>query len=176
MIRRPPRSTLFPYTTLFRSGEAVYQAHRGWRPEGRSRNAPVPGGLAAESHTGDRPDDGRLSAQLRAAPGGVARVAQAPGLRVASVQPGGDEEGPPFAQLAGHAQVAGIVTEQLAEAGRREGVRNLIGRVTALLDRDIRPLPRAFEQAEHGDRDASDAGVGVEGSAGDGEQVVEGRS
>src|SRR5256885_3033959 len=23
MIRRPPRSTLFPYTTLFRSGEAV---------------------------------------------------------------------------------------------------------------------------------------------------------
>src|SRR5258708_24852191 len=30
MIRRPPRSTLFPYTTLFRSFEAVY--HRG--PEG----------------------------------------------------------------------------------------------------------------------------------------------
>src|SRR3989442_4318748 len=26
MIRRPPRSTLFPYTTLFRSGE---QRHRG---------------------------------------------------------------------------------------------------------------------------------------------------
>src|SRR5690242_21426171 len=26
MIRRPPRSTLFPYTTLFRSGEAA--AHR----------------------------------------------------------------------------------------------------------------------------------------------------
>src|SRR5258708_25758794 len=24
MIRRPPRSTLFPYTTLFRSGFAVY--------------------------------------------------------------------------------------------------------------------------------------------------------
>src|SRR2546430_12684900 len=24
MIRRPPRSTLFPYTTLFRSGEARY--------------------------------------------------------------------------------------------------------------------------------------------------------
>src|SRR5438477_8015993 len=26
MIRRPPRSTLFPYTTLFRSGETVTQA------------------------------------------------------------------------------------------------------------------------------------------------------
>src|SRR3712207_9571748 len=31
MIRRPPRSTLFPYTTLFRSveGEAVEGAHPG---------------------------------------------------------------------------------------------------------------------------------------------------
>src|SRR2546425_11796111 len=31
MIRRPPRSTLFPYTTLFRSGESV-QADEGARP------------------------------------------------------------------------------------------------------------------------------------------------
>src|SRR5260370_13656320 len=30
MIRRPPRSTLFPYTTLFRSTDAqVVQAHHG---------------------------------------------------------------------------------------------------------------------------------------------------
>src|SRR2546428_1976585 len=28
MIRRPPRSTLFPYTTLFRSGNPSYQ---GWQ-------------------------------------------------------------------------------------------------------------------------------------------------
>src|SRR3712207_8971872 len=28
MIRRPPRSTLFPYTTLFRSAVAVRQVHR----------------------------------------------------------------------------------------------------------------------------------------------------
>src|SRR3712207_5733709 len=27
MVRRPPRSTLFPYTTLFRSEEAVHPAH-----------------------------------------------------------------------------------------------------------------------------------------------------
>src|SRR5687767_15573534 len=27
MIRRPPRSTLFPYTTLFRSGEDIRRAH-----------------------------------------------------------------------------------------------------------------------------------------------------
>src|SRR2546425_5598052 len=29
MIRRPPRSTLFPYTTLFRSGHKVYVATGG---------------------------------------------------------------------------------------------------------------------------------------------------
>src|SRR3712207_7514996 len=29
MIRRPPRSTLFPYTTLFRSACALRAAHRG---------------------------------------------------------------------------------------------------------------------------------------------------
>src|SRR3989440_7323888 len=27
MIRRPPRSTLFPYTTLFRS---IYEENKGW--------------------------------------------------------------------------------------------------------------------------------------------------
>src|SRR5256885_5651943 len=33
MIRRPPRSTLFPYTTLFRSGaEASHDQHEGERP------------------------------------------------------------------------------------------------------------------------------------------------
>src|SRR3712207_7820714 len=47
MIRRPPRSTLFPYTTLFRSGgtithhHAVGRDHRPWydrqRPEAFAR-------------------------------------------------------------------------------------------------------------------------------------------
>src|SRR5690606_42104112 len=31
MVRRPPRSTLFPYTTLFRSCAAPVR-HRRWRP------------------------------------------------------------------------------------------------------------------------------------------------
>src|SRR2546430_16494904 len=41
MIRRPPRSTLFPYTTLFRSRGAVGAAarHVGLRDLGRSRGA-----------------------------------------------------------------------------------------------------------------------------------------
>src|SRR3712207_8837444 len=51
MIRRPPRSTLFPYTTLFRSPDAPHRdrpglrdegahpRHRARRPETRSRRA-----------------------------------------------------------------------------------------------------------------------------------------
>src|SRR2546430_7977239 len=36
MIRRPPRSTLFPYTTLFRSGAAPFDAvHVGERGPGK---------------------------------------------------------------------------------------------------------------------------------------------
>src|SRR2546430_4550450 len=50
MIRRPPRSTLFPYTTLFRS------TLRGLPPQGRSAREPaaVHGGAAARARAGDR--------------------------------------------------------------------------------------------------------------------------
>src|ERR1039457_937318 len=40
MIRRPPRSTLFPYTTLFRSGIAFF-----WGDHGIQEDGPVPGHL-----------------------------------------------------------------------------------------------------------------------------------
>src|SRR2546425_3358382 len=41
MIRRPPRSTLFPYTTLFRSGGPVRGgAHPGDRRAGAARREP----------------------------------------------------------------------------------------------------------------------------------------
>src|SRR5438067_3900790 len=45
MIRRPPRSTLFPYTTLFRSavdsmsGSGRAGRRMSWRPSGRRRRA-----------------------------------------------------------------------------------------------------------------------------------------
>src|SRR5215208_7245975 len=42
MIRRPPRSTLFPYTTLFRSGRAVLaELPRALAGEVQRRVAPV---------------------------------------------------------------------------------------------------------------------------------------
>src|SRR4051794_41562454 len=46
MIRRPPRSTLFPYTTLFRSSrEDAGEDRRGGRPPAQ-RRAPLAGGPA----------------------------------------------------------------------------------------------------------------------------------
>src|SRR3712207_6964481 len=52
MIRRPPRSTLFPYTTLFRSGVvAVQQSGGGLPPDGEGElPAEVPGVLDAGVH------------------------------------------------------------------------------------------------------------------------------
>src|SRR2546422_6939773 len=58
MIRRPPRSTLFPYTTLFRSREARLDRHRahglrdGRAPgEGRLRHRAVE--PRSEEHTSE---------------------------------------------------------------------------------------------------------------------------
>src|SRR3712207_7559231 len=43
MIRRPPRSTLFPYTTLFRSGHgAASRARAAGRVQGRTQEVAPP--------------------------------------------------------------------------------------------------------------------------------------
>src|SRR2546430_6686297 len=63
MIRRPPRSTLFPYTTLFRShdsGVREADAYRGWPAQGArgfiiagsARPAHIVGGLPKEPGAG----------------------------------------------------------------------------------------------------------------------------
>src|SRR5260370_32013247 len=55
MIRRPPRSTLFPYTTLFRSpdgGVDVRHASRGVAPHSR-RVEPGPHVPRSEEHTSE---------------------------------------------------------------------------------------------------------------------------
>src|SRR5256885_8265398 len=58
MIRRPPRSTLFPYTTLFRSGRALARRKAGPRrvapggPSARARSRPARGGRS-EEHTSE---------------------------------------------------------------------------------------------------------------------------
>src|SRR3712207_6903480 len=53
MIRRPPRSTLFPYTTLFRSGQP---GGAGGQPHGRQRgggDGPTGGAAGAVAHERD---------------------------------------------------------------------------------------------------------------------------
>src|SRR5438045_6132746 len=60
MIRRPPRSTLFPYTTLFRSRRTCTRPRRstgraGGAPSGRSRSrCSAPGTSSrSEEHTSE---------------------------------------------------------------------------------------------------------------------------
>src|SRR5947209_13733681 len=54
MIRPPPRSTLFPYTTLFRSVPAHDHRGRGWRglPLDRRLHRPEPA-TRSEEHTSE---------------------------------------------------------------------------------------------------------------------------
>src|SRR5437870_10847991 len=65
MIRRPPRSTLFPYTTLFRSPRAGARRFRRARRE-RRHPAPRagPAGLRSEEHTSELQSRGHLVCRL----------------------------------------------------------------------------------------------------------------
>src|SRR5260221_1849876 len=54
MIRRPPRSTLFPYTTLFRSHRQQQpQVHPLPPSRGQSSGAAPEGGKRSEEHTSE---------------------------------------------------------------------------------------------------------------------------
>src|SRR5438067_12909325 len=60
MIRRPPRSTLFPYTTLFRSPSGQLQtssargaARRPWSPTDRVAFRASPSRWRSEEHTSE---------------------------------------------------------------------------------------------------------------------------
>src|SRR2546430_12891362 len=60
MIRRPPRSTLFPYTTLFRSMIAGYQYFRDFHAAEFRR----PGVLRSEEHTSELQSQSNLVCRL----------------------------------------------------------------------------------------------------------------
>src|SRR3712207_7170136 len=55
MIRRPPRSTLFPYTTLFRSGHAVRAAGAGAQSSAAAGTAGGGAAPCAAGRTGGAP-------------------------------------------------------------------------------------------------------------------------
>src|SRR5260370_31566392 len=56
MIRRPPRSTLFPYTTLFRSRGGRFDVRRAQR-RSRARSASVPACVRCKSRVRRRETD-----------------------------------------------------------------------------------------------------------------------
>src|SRR2546430_5757348 len=68
MIRRPPRSTLFPYTTLFRSKERnVSELLRDVQPEDLLKFGMIPefiGHLRSEEHTSELQSQSNLVCRL----------------------------------------------------------------------------------------------------------------
>src|SRR3712207_8972440 len=62
MIRRPPRSTLFPYTTLFRSDRHLPAAHHGFVKQGGDVAVEVAAIVKAGQGVGDGEFQGRLDA------------------------------------------------------------------------------------------------------------------
>src|SRR2546422_11357538 len=78
MIRRPPRSTLFPYTTLFRSARAPPRA----RDRARGR-ALAHAGLPRRAQGGERRRGARARRPLRPRPGRQPGVPRALGRRAA---------------------------------------------------------------------------------------------
>src|SRR2546422_10835384 len=79
MIRRPPRSTLFPYTTLFRSSRRSVQEGHGGGHNTHRRGAPkqLPGGRSRTGVTQVTADGACCSpaAYDAAAAGGIGRAA-----------------------------------------------------------------------------------------------------
>src|SRR2546430_11323291 len=67
MIRRPPRSTLFPYTTLFRSHSDGYREQDRsdqWETAGRAEWLPRPATRRAEEHTSELQSQPNLVCRL----------------------------------------------------------------------------------------------------------------
>src|SRR2546430_7816462 len=65
MIRRPPRSTLFPYTTLFRSPPAGARCAGGPRQaSARPRRSAARGGHRSEEHTSELQSQSNLVCRL----------------------------------------------------------------------------------------------------------------
>src|SRR3989442_4303613 len=120
MIRRPPRSTLFPYTTLFRSEAAhgrslVARPREGARPlrdrrGGRAR-ARAPGGPAEPRRPALDAHDGRT---VDAAIPGHARAVERPRVRILIVS-----DVSPIAVLGGAERVVWEQASRLAAAGHR---------------------------------------------------------
>src|SRR2546422_5952490 len=87
MIRRPPRSTLFPYTTLFRSLCAPCEHPGGFgirKSASNSRHSPLRG---LGGGLGDASPARRGSRSRTASPSAPLAIRKAPSASVESIQP-----------------------------------------------------------------------------------------
>src|SRR5574340_1626423 len=66
MIRRPPRSTLFPYTTLFRSLLALYSARAAAHGQPFAPDSPWQAELEAAFPYEETPDQARAAVEVKA--------------------------------------------------------------------------------------------------------------
>src|SRR3712207_7528539 len=60
MIRRPPRSTLFPYTTLFRSQDGTHRRQRDAAYRTGERHGDPAGSGPSNGRIGTSPSNGRI--------------------------------------------------------------------------------------------------------------------
>src|SRR6266568_2061921 len=117
MIRRPPRSTLFPYTTLFRArrGRDLRAGRRDQLDAGQARRDPGRGGVRAAGRGGEQRGHqrrhragGRLpGGRVRPGPRG-ARARVLPGLQALAALPGGRRERGDPSSVVGLTSDAGI--------------------------------------------------------------------
>src|SRR3712207_8319159 len=97
MIRRPPRATLFPYTTLFRSAGGVQDLERDQRKGERAGGDPVPdlerGGAKGQAVHADRPPKATFPG--RGVGGGIGRAhGRTPATPIRRMPPSGCERNP----------------------------------------------------------------------------------
>src|SRR3989475_6498208 len=64
MIRRPPRSTLFPYTTLFRSSSKPSPSNRVRSPNRSARSSTATTSHRSEEHTSELQSQSNLVCRL----------------------------------------------------------------------------------------------------------------
>src|SRR5260221_6941712 len=78
MIRRPPRSTLFPYTTLFRSALCVSNHACNGSGISSSETRTSPGGVRSEEHTSELQSHSDLVCRLLLEKKNLQRVVDEP--------------------------------------------------------------------------------------------------
>src|SRR2546430_206648 len=90
MIRRPPRSTLFPYTTLFRSVRRLHRRDRQSIPGAQQRHAlEFLAGMRSQLFERDGTREAALQLHVHHEPARIARIAVAIVVVVLAIEGGG---------------------------------------------------------------------------------------